>query len=70
MTEFEKQWIDNASYHELLAKVRFEPVGSPWLTGDTGVYLFKRWQEMKKVVGNDYHTRVSKELGWKDEEGL
>lgn len=65
MTEFEKKWIDCASYKQLLAKIRFEPVGSSWLTGDTGQHFMARFKELKAQTSSDEQVRASKELGWK-----
>jgi len=40
MTPEQKSWIDNASYQELIDKVRTEPVESEWFEGRTGDYLY------------------------------
>lgn len=40
MTPFQKQWIDQASYQELIDKVRSEPPVSDWFTDECGAYLF------------------------------
>lgn len=63
MTEVEKRWIDQASYEDLLAKVRYEPVRSPWFMGDTGVYMLARFEALKRVTSRIEHTRISKKLG-------
>lgn len=65
MTEHEKKWIDCATYRQLLAKIRFEPVGSPWMTGDTGAHLFARYKELKAQTPLSEQAAASKELGWK-----
>ncbi len=41
MTQDEKQWIDNASYEELLGRWRRLPSGSSWFIGETGEYYSK-----------------------------
>ena len=64
MTDFEKQWIDDASYEQLFAKVRFEPVGSPWFTGETGAYLMERWGQLRDALPPGEHSRISKKIGW------
>lgn len=65
MTEHEKKWIDSASYQDLLAKIRFEPINSPWLTGDTGLYFMARYKELKAQTSQAEQVRASKKLGWK-----
>ena len=39
MTPAQRQWIDRASYKDLLEKVRNERPESTWFEGDTGTYL-------------------------------
>lgn len=65
MTDFESKWIASASYQELLAKIRFEPIGSPWLVGDTGQALMARYKELKARTPQDEQVAASKRLGWK-----
>ena len=38
MNERIKNWIDNASYHELLSHWRFAPIGDSMLQGEAGDY--------------------------------
>ena len=40
MTPKQKEWIDRASYRELIQKVQEESPESEWFRGDTGTYLF------------------------------
>jgi hypothetical protein len=58
-----KEWIDNASYEELLAKWRFSPVGDPFFQGEVGDYFTKKIIT-KRATNPEEHTRVSKKLGW------
>lgn len=59
-----KQWIDTASYEELLRKWRFAPAGDPFFTGDTGDYYAKKIAEKRAEVGDEEHVRASKSIGW------
>jgi hypothetical protein len=69
MTEAEKKWIDNASYRDLLYKIRFAPVGEPMFTGDTGEYFVKVQRERRAAPGGDgEHVRASKEIGQRGSE--
>ena len=58
------EWIDNASYEELLRKWRFAPAGDPFFQGDIGKYYEKVLAGRKKEVGGAEHSRLSKKIGW------
>ncbi len=58
-----KNWIDNASYEQLLAKWRHAPVGSPFFQGEMGDYYSDVMAEKRKKVGNAEHVRASKNIG-------
>lgn len=48
MTEQQmREWIDNASYEELLRKWRFAPVGDPFFQGEMGQYYSKVMAEKR-----------------------
>jgi dihydrodipicolinate synthase/N-acetylneuraminate lyase len=64
VTEFEKSWIDKATYKEILAKIRFEPISSPWMVGETGKYFMSRYAELRKGISDAEHTATSKAIGW------
>jgi len=59
-----KEWIDNASYEELLRMWRFAPPGDPFFVGEMGEYYSMKIAERRKEVGEEEHTRVSKKIGW------
>ena len=61
MNEQTKQWIDNASYQDLLAKWRFAPIGDPMFQGETGEYYSKVMFVKKKECD---HVQASKNVGW------
>ena len=64
MTPEQKQWIDGASYEELLAKWRFLPSGSPWFEGETGDYFGQVLAAKRAEVGEAAHVAASKNIGW------
>jgi len=64
MTKEQKDWIDSASYKQLLYRWRFAPVGDPMFQGDTGDYYSKIMGEKREEVGNAEHVRASKTIGW------
>ncbi len=60
-----KQWIDNASYEQLLSRWRFGPDGDPMFQGETGKYYEEVMSQKRKEGGDEAHTRASKSIGWK-----
>jgi len=61
MTPEQKEWIDNASYEQLLHKWRFAPAGDPFFSVDTGIYYEEVMQRKKQEVD---HVAASKRVGW------
>ena len=59
-----KEWIDNASYEQLLSKWRTAPSGNPFFQGEIGEYYSKVMAEKRAEVGNAEHVRASKSIGW------
>lgn len=60
-----KEWIDGATYEDLLARWRFSDAGSPWFVGEVGEY----YQEvMKRRKADDPAEAVaaSRRVGWTD----
>ena len=65
MTQQERRdWIDNASYEQLLSRWRNAPVGSPFFTGEMGYYYRDVMARKREEVGNTAHVRASKNIGW------
>lgn len=59
------EWIEGATYMELLAKWRFEPVGSPWFSDEEVSKAFEEALKRKKVeVGHEGAVAASKLIGW------
>lgn len=58
-----EDWIDQASYEELLRLNRFEPSGSPWFTGSVGKHFLRVMGEKKAANPGDA-VRASKSVGW------
>ena len=58
-----KNWIDNATYEELLYKWRFEPSDSPWFQDEIGEY-YSAVMSKKRNEDNDRHVAASKSIGW------
>lgn len=64
MTDQEmREWIDHASYEELLSKWRFHPAGSPWFQGQIGQY-YAEVMAKKRDEDPDEAVRASKHIGW------
>lgn len=64
MNPEQKEWIDNASYREMLYKRRFEPIGSEWFFGECGSYFFKIEAEKRKQISDAEYVLISKSIGW------
>lgn len=64
MTPEQKQWIDGASYTELLHRWRFASTGDPMFQDDTGKYFAEVMFAKRKQVGDAGHVAASKEVGW------
>ena len=60
-----KDWIDNASYKELLRKWRFASTGDPFFMGGMGDYYSRKLDILRNLVGDEEHTKMSKDIGWK-----
>ena len=58
-----KEWIDNASYFNLLAKWRNAPTGDLFFQGEIGDYYSRKMQG-KRNANNDVHVQASKLIGW------
>ena len=58
-----KQWIDAASYKELLTKWRFEPTGSEWFQPPLGDYFAETMKRKKAEIPHEKQAAASKELG-------
>jgi hypothetical protein len=56
------EWIDNASYAQLLNKWRFAPTGDPFFSGEIGDYYSKILA--KKRDEHENPVAVSKMVGW------
>lgn len=59
-----KEWIDNASFEDLLRKNRFAPVGDPMMLDATGEYFLEVMNQRKKEVGEAEAVATSKRIGW------
>ena len=64
MTKEQKNWIDNASYEQLLKKWRFAPTGDPYFQNECGKYFGKIMNEKSKTVDT---VQASKNIGWQGE---
>jgi hypothetical protein len=65
MTQQEmKDWVDNASYDELLSKWRFAPVDDPFFRADTGITdYYSNAMSIKRAATYDNGVAASKRVG-------
>lgn len=65
MTEKEMtNWIDTASFDELLYKHRFEPSNSPWFQPPIADYFSDEYLKRIREMGQPSFTAASKRVGW------
>ena len=65
MTEQQmKDWIDAATYEQLLSKWRFEPAGSPWFQGKMGDYFSVALDKRRAACSPGEQVAASKNVGW------
>lgn len=60
-----KEWIDNATYEELLRRWRFTTSSENSIfQGELGTYYGKVMQEKKNALPAGESVAVSKKIGW------
>lgn len=59
-----KEWIDGASYLDLLTRRRFSPSGDIIFQGKIGNYYKKAMDKRKKIIGQEECANISKLVGW------
>jgi hypothetical protein len=64
MTKEQKEWIDTASYEDLLRRWRFAPTGDPLFQNEVGDYYAEVMRRRRNEVGPAVHTATSKRIGW------
>lgn len=68
MTDEQRQWINQASYRQLLERWRYAPEGDLMVQGTTGDYYSKVMAEQKSLVGQAEHVSISKTINRYHEE--
>lgn len=64
MTPEQKEWIDNASYEELLRKWRFSAFSDPLFREETGTYFSNKLAEYRDTMTNQEKVAISKRIGF------
>ena len=64
MQEWQKKWIDEASYEALLSKWRFAPVGYPLFRNEVGAYYRESMIKKRDALPHDEQVAASKRVGW------
>ncbi len=62
--EQRKDWIDQASYEELLRKWRNSPTGDVWFAGEIGDYYAIRMKDKRSAITEEEAISASKRVGW------
>lgn len=58
-----REWIDGASYEELLRKWRFATTGDPFFRDEIGVY-YSQTMARKREADPSTAVAASKNIGW------
>jgi len=59
-----RNWIDKATYGQLMWRWRRASASDWMLKGDTGEYFLHRMLELKREVGLEEHARLSASIPW------
>ena len=59
-----KEWIDSATYEDMLKRNRFSKSDDKIFHGDSGQYFINVMREKKKEIGDCEAVRISKKIGW------
>ena len=62
-----REWIEAASYEDLLRRWRFAPAGDPFFSGNAGNYFAEHLIKKRDLTG-DLGVSASKRVGW--DEGM
>lgn len=60
--EEKKDWIDRATYYELLEKWRYAPSGDEFFVGEIGKYYEEVMVRKKELLPIEDRIRISKEI--------
>ena len=66
MSPKQKEWIDNATYIQLLERWRYSPTGDLMFEGDTSQYYSETMRRKRNEVGEEAHVAASKLIGWNE----
>ena len=64
MNDEDKKEIDGMGYQRMLEINRFAPSSSKWVQGETGTYFLDRLIKLRGEIGDEEHSRISKDIGW------
>jgi len=59
-----KEWIDKATYQELLQRWRFAPLNDEIFTGELGAYYEEVMWRKKSEISQSEAVSASKNIGW------
>jgi hypothetical protein len=64
MIEEQKEWIDSASYEDLLRHWRLAPTGDPLFQNEVGDYYAEVMKRKRNGMSSEEYTTISKRIGW------
>lgn len=67
MTREEKEWIDAATYREMLQKSRYDAVENAFFKrADTSQYFQAMLWQKRQVLSQEEAMAINQEVGWPD----
>jgi len=57
-------WIDNATYSQLLKRWRHAPSGDHMFVGEVGDYYATNMANKKRLLSNEQQVQISKNIGF------
>ena len=58
------EWVDNATYSQLLERWRHAPAGDEMFVGEFARYYSNVMHEKKLMLDDGMAVQISKEIGW------
>jgi hypothetical protein len=58
------EWIENATYAQMLERWRFSPPGDSMFVGGNGDYFRRAMEKKKAALSPQECVEISKRIGW------
>jgi hypothetical protein len=68
ISEATREAIDKMSYEDMLRLWRYEPIGSPWFSGEIAIYFSESMVSKRDALDPAERTAISKSVGFERSE--